>query len=325
VELVRAGNGEAFEVLYDRYHRQILSFCRHMLGSREEAEDAVQQSFLSAYNALLGSDHAIQLRPWLYTIARNHCLSVLRARRIPASLEEVEPAVEGLASEVQHRQDLRDTLRDLAQLPHDQRAALVLAELGALSHDEIAEVVGCPKGKVKALVFQARSSLAASRQARETPCAEIREQLANLSGGALRRTSLRRHVRECAGCREFKAEVKHQRKAMAVLLPVVPTAALKPGLMSAIAGKVGGGAGLAAAEPPPAAERPRAPPAWSPSRPTPAPSSWRSPARCWSAASAAAWPRSTRSTTVGRSPSPPRHPAASLRARGRRGAPAPAR
>ena len=251
VALVRAGRADAFETVYDRYHRQILSFCRHMLGSREEAEDAVQHTFMAAYTDLRRSDKPIQLRPWLYTIARNHCMSLLRARREQAPLDDAEPSVDGLAATVQRREDLRDLLRDLGRLPDDQRAALVLAELGALSHDEIAEVVGCPKEKVKALVFQARSSLGARRDARETPCSEIREQLATLSGGSLRRTSLRRHLDDCPGCRAFQTEVKRQRAAMAVLLPVAPTAALKSGVMSAIAVQASaagglGGAGLAA-------------------------------------------------------------------------------
>lgn len=250
VELLREGDVGAFDALFERYQRPILSFCRHMLGSHEEAEDAVQHSFLAAYKGIVGSDRAILLRPWLYTIARNHCLSQLRARRQQASLDDVEPSVEGLAAEVQRRSDLRDMLRDLARLPDDQRAALVLAELGDLSHDEIAEVVGCPKGKVKALVFQARSSLSASRQARDTSCADIREQLSSLSGGALRRTALRRHLRDCEGCREFRNEVKHQRQAMAVLLPVVPSAGLKASVLSGVgvtgtvtAGAVAGGSG----------------------------------------------------------------------------------
>jgi hypothetical protein len=82
------------------------------------------------------------------------------------------------------------------------------------------------------------------------PCPDVRERLATLSGRELRRARLRRHVRGCPGCREFAAEVKRQRKAMAVLLPVVPTAGLKAGLMSGLAAKagaagagVGGGAG----------------------------------------------------------------------------------
>src|SRR4051794_41552086 len=56
VDHVRAGSEAAFEVVYDRHHRGILAFCRHMLGSVEEAEDAVQHTFMAAYRALLGSD-----------------------------------------------------------------------------------------------------------------------------------------------------------------------------------------------------------------------------------------------------------------------------
>jgi RNA polymerase sigma factor (sigma-70 family) len=246
VAAVRAGRGDAFETVYDRYHRQLLSFCRHMLGSREEAEDAVQHTFMAAYSDLRRSGKPIQLRPWLYAIARNHCLSLLRARREHASIEDVEPAVEGLAPAVARREDLQELLRDLARLPDDQRSALLLSELGALSHDEIADVIDCPAGKVKALVFQARSSLSAGRQARETPCAEIREQLATLTGGSLRRAGLRRHLQDCPGCREFQGEVRRQRQAMALVLPVVPTAALKGGVMSAAAVQAGG-AGIAAA------------------------------------------------------------------------------
>src|SRR5215208_3825542 len=165
VAAVRAGDGRAFEAIFDRYHRPLLSFCRHMLGDREEGEDALQQTFLGAYRDLVSSTKPIRLRPWLYTIARNQCLSVLRARRDKVSLDDAQPATEGLASEVQQREDIRNVLVDLRRLPDDQRAALVLAELGALSHEEIAEIVGCPRAKVKALVFRQddRSPPTASR------------------------------------------------------------------------------------------------------------------------------------------------------------------
>src|SRR3954470_15118026 len=81
VARVRAGDDDAFEAIYDRYYRGLLAFCRHMLGSRDEAEDALQQSFASAYSAMRGGNGVIELRPWLYTIARNRCLSALRAQR----------------------------------------------------------------------------------------------------------------------------------------------------------------------------------------------------------------------------------------------------
>src|SRR5919204_167919 len=79
VAAVRAGRADAFEAIFDRYHRQLLSFCRHMVGSREEAEDAVQATFLSAYRDMVGSDKPLQLRPWLYTIAGNHATSPVGA------------------------------------------------------------------------------------------------------------------------------------------------------------------------------------------------------------------------------------------------------
>jgi RNA polymerase sigma factor (sigma-70 family) len=244
VEQVRRGNDAAFEAIFDRYHRGILAFCRHMLSSPEEAEDAVQHSFIQAYDSMRRGDRELKLKAWLYTIARNRCLSMLRARREQAAeLHDLPTA--GLAEEVQQRSDLRDLLGDIRELPDDQRAALVLSEVGDLSHPEIATVVGCEPSKVKSLVFQARTSLIETRKAREVPCHEIREQLATATGAALRRGPLRRHVRQCTGCAEFRDEVARQRRMMAVALPVVPGLALKHGVLAAVG--IGGGGGAAAA------------------------------------------------------------------------------
>jgi RNA polymerase sigma factor (sigma-70 family) len=249
VELVRAGSEPAFEAVYDRHHRGILAFCRHMLGTQEEAEDAVQHTFMAAYRELIGTGKRIQLRPWLYTIARNRCLTVLRARRERPLDDADEPATEHLTAVVQRRQDLRDLLRDLHELPEEQRAALVLAEAGGVPHEEIADILDVPREKVKALVFQARSSLIASKEARETSCETIRGQLVELKGGALRRNTLRRHLKECAGCRAFRTALQDQRRLLAVALPVVPTLALKQAVLggtvgagTAAAGAAGGGA-----------------------------------------------------------------------------------
>jgi RNA polymerase sigma factor (sigma-70 family) len=244
VEQVRRGNDDAFEAVYDRHHRGILSFCRHMLASPDEAEDAVQQTFISAYDALRADRREIRLKPWLYTIARNRCLSILRARREqPSEMDRVATA--GLSEEVQQRSDLRELLQDLRELPVDQRAALVLSELGGMSHAEVGAVLGCEVAKVKSLVFQARSSLIETRRARDIPCQEIREQLATASGGALRRGPLRRHLRACAGCAEFRDGVARQRSALAAVLPVLPTLGLKKSALAAT-GLGGGGGGAAA-------------------------------------------------------------------------------
>ena len=246
VEQVCAGSERAFEALFDRHHRAVLAFCRHMLGSREEAEDAVQVTFLAAYRDLGHREPPVALRPWLYAIARHRCLSVLRGRRERPVAEVTLPATDRLAAEVSTREDLRAVLADVAQLPDDQRAALVLAELGDVSHEEIARILVCPREKVKALVFQARSSLVASRDARETPCADIREQLANLRGGALRRTTLRRHLRDCPSCRAFREQVRVQRRVLGLLLPVAPGVGLKRMVLGGVFGSGAGGAGGAA-------------------------------------------------------------------------------
>ena len=244
VDEMRAGSSGAFEALYERHHRGLLSFCRHMLGSHAEAEDALQLVFVSAYENLCAHERDVRLGPWLYTVARNRCLTMLRARRETPS-ELVEPSTVGLAEAAQGREDVREVLRDISGLPEEQRAALVLFELGDLPHGEIASVLDCEPARVKALVYQARSALAERRRARAVPCDRVREELATARGGALRRSLLRRHLRECAGCTAFRADVAQQRRALALALPVLPGAALRADVMAAASGGAGGAGALA--------------------------------------------------------------------------------
>lgn len=247
VDLVRAGDGAAFEVLYDRHVAGLLGFCRHMLGSQAEAEDAVQQAFISAHGAMCRGERDIAFKPWLYTIARNRCLSVLRARREqPSELPEISTA--GLTAEVERRAELRELVADVQRLPERQRAALLLAELGDLSHAEVAEVIGVDPKSVKALVFRARAALAERRDARAADCADIRLELAAATGGGLRRGRLRYHLETCPGCVAYLEETRRQRKLLGVALPVVPALALKDTVMSSVgigAGSVAGGAAVA--------------------------------------------------------------------------------
>jgi RNA polymerase sigma factor (sigma-70 family) len=247
VAALRRGDEKAFEAIYDRHHRALLGFCRHMLGSHEEAEDALQRVFVAAHRHLSDGTAQVNLKPWLYTIARNRCLSMLRARRETLALDDVrEPSADGLAlaDKVEIGEDLKDLLGDIARLPDDQRAALVLAELGDLSQQEIATILDVRTDKVKALIFQAREALAGWRQARAASCSEICEQLSTLKGSALRRAPIRRHLALCPACTAFEAEVKRQRVALSLLLPVVPSVALKH---SVLAATLSAGPGAAAA------------------------------------------------------------------------------
>ena len=242
----RQGDERAFEVLYERHLPGLLAFSRHMLGRPEEAEDATQQVFAAAHRELMEGERPLHLRAWLYTVARNRCLSLLRARR-EHPVEEVRVFTAGLQNEVAQRADLQELLGDLYDLPDDQRAALVLSELDDLSHIEIADVLGCEVQNVKGLVFRARAGLMERREAREAPCSEIRVELAAARRGGLRRGRLRHHLKSCPGCAAYLEDLRSQRSMLALVLPVAPSAGLKPAILGSIG--LGGGAaagGLAA-------------------------------------------------------------------------------
>jgi RNA polymerase sigma factor (sigma-70 family) len=251
IDRVRRGDDSAFEQLHARHQPAILTFCRHLTGNREDAEDAVQHTFLAAYRRIVDSADALDWRPWLFTVARNRCLTLLRARRGEHALVDPDLATsfDGLALEVERRQELRDLVGDMGRLPEPQRAALVLSQLDALSYREIGTVLDVAPEKVKALVFQARSSLVSAREAREAPCFEIRHEIATARGPALRRRLLRRHVGQCEGCREFEVSVKRQRHDLGLLLPVAPSAGLGQAFLDAVDRDTAaaGGAGTAAA------------------------------------------------------------------------------
>jgi RNA polymerase sigma factor (sigma-70 family) len=227
VAFVRRGDPAAFEALYERHSRELLSFCVYVLGSRQDAEDAVQTTFAAAYRALLAHERPVALRPWLFTIARNDCLSILRKRR-PWSELNGEPALGGDPfRELELREEVRHTLAGLLELPERQRAALVMAELHGLSHSEIGTVLDVRPEQVKAYVYQARSHLMSERRARDADCAEIREELATAHGATLLKRRLRRHVRSCEGCRAYADGVARQRRHLGALLPWGPSLVLK--------------------------------------------------------------------------------------------------
>jgi RNA polymerase sigma factor (sigma-70 family) len=247
VRRTQSGDQQAFAAIFERHHTPLLSYCRHMLSNRDDGEDALQQTFIKAHRALLAGTTPRELRPWLYAIARNCCLSAIAARRPTVPLEDRTPALAGLSEEVHRREDLRELLAGIGRLPEDQRSALLLAELDDLSHQAIATVLGCPVSRVKALVYQARSALIADRDARGTPCQDIREQLAVARGGELRRGPLRRHLSMCAGCRDFQFAVGAQRQSLASVLPVAPSAGLAAVILGHGSAHVAGAAGIGGA------------------------------------------------------------------------------
>ncbi|HTA05654.1 MAG TPA: RNA polymerase sigma factor, partial [Solirubrobacteraceae bacterium] len=244
---VRGGDSGAFEALYDRHAAALLSFCFFILGSREDAEDAVQSTFAAAYRALLRDEREIEARPWLYAIARNACFGILRKRRPRDGEQIARVAGEDMFAQVEQRESVRSLLAAMLELPERHRTALILAELHGHSQQEIGRVLDVSPSTVKSYIFQARATLASERTAREVDCSEIRAELTSARGAALLRGRLRRHLRSCEGCSAYAAQISRRRRELGALLPLLPSLALRRRVLDATAGKAGGAGALGSA------------------------------------------------------------------------------
>jgi RNA polymerase sigma factor (sigma-70 family) len=163
VALTRRGRDDAYEVLIERYRGRLLGFCQHMLRSREDAEDVLQEVYVAALRAMRGDDRPIQVKPWFYKIARNRCLNHMRRRsELPVeSMDAFERgAGESAADAVAGRERLREIVADVHELPEQQKAALILREFDALSYKQIAETLDTTVPAVKSLLVRARIGLA---------------------------------------------------------------------------------------------------------------------------------------------------------------------
>ena len=163
VEGAAAPEADVTRALYEEYANQVFRYCLHQLGSREEAEDAVQSTFLNAFRGIKRGIVPELEAAWLFKIAHNVCLSRRRSAwrrgRIesPADfevIEELTPAPSRRADELIGLQEV------LERLPETQRRAILLREWQGLSYREIAAELELSQGAVETLIFRARRSLA---------------------------------------------------------------------------------------------------------------------------------------------------------------------
>ena len=150
------------EELFAEHGRMVAGLCRLLVRDATEAEDAAQQTFLSAHRALLNGSVPREPAPWLAAIARNECLARTRSRmREPLLLGETEPAAAAsdALSEAIRRADLAALWRAIDALPAPQRDALLLRELGGLSYEELAAALAVSRSAVESLLFRARRGL----------------------------------------------------------------------------------------------------------------------------------------------------------------------
>ncbi len=233
-----------------RYQSRLLAFCRHMLGSREDAEDVLQEVFAAAFNAMQADERPLNVRPWLYRIARNRSLNHLRrVQPIGVDSMDVHFSENGLttADKVHGREDFRLLLSDVQGLPETQRTALLLREIDALSYEQIAEAMDTTVPSVKSLLVRARVALAEAAEARQLSCDEVRLELGEVAEGLVKLSPpVRRHLKQCDRCASFKRQLRDTNKALAAIFPVGPIIALKHLIAVHLGGSTaGGGAGAA--------------------------------------------------------------------------------
>jgi RNA polymerase sigma factor (sigma-70 family) len=251
VTLIRRGSTPAFEVLVARYHARLLAFCRHLLGSREDAEDVLQEVFSAAFNAILDDERPINVRPWLYRIARNRSLNHLRRiQAVGVDSMDIHLSEHGAttADKVYEREEFRLLVDDIQGLPETQRTALVLREMDALSYEQIAEAMETTVPSVKSLLVRARVSLAEAAEARLLTCEQVRIELAEVAEGLQRRPGalVRRHLRACDRCSTFKGQLNETSKALTAVLPVGGFVLLRKLAILHLGHSAGAGAGSSA-------------------------------------------------------------------------------
>ena len=143
------GDATAFAAVYERHHQALYRYCRSILRHEEDAQDALQSTMARAFAALQEERRDFDIKPWLFRIAHNEAISILRKRRATTELDDI-PVLTDLDDQVSEREELRLLQMDLADLPDRQRAALVLRELNGLSHAEIARGAGDVRGECQA-------------------------------------------------------------------------------------------------------------------------------------------------------------------------------
>jgi RNA polymerase sigma factor (sigma-70 family) len=246
VALFRAGNDDAFRVIHDRYRQRLFAYARQMLpGSRQDAEDALQDVFVRAYASLRSNDRELALRAWLYRVAHNRCIDELRRPTPPSPevMELVRAPIHDPIAEVEQRESLRRLVEDVRRLPDQQRSALLMRELSGMSYLELAAALGVSVPAVKSLLVRARVTLAAAREARDTACSEIRDELIVAHDRRMRPNAMaRRHLRDCAGCREFRTGMRSVSRQFAALVPALGPAAVIANLLGVGSGAAGGSA-----------------------------------------------------------------------------------
>jgi RNA polymerase sigma factor (sigma-70 family) len=201
-----AGNADAFTALYERYYGPLLGYCRSILLNAEDAHDATQNALENALRALPRREPDRPLKPWLYRIAHNEAINIVRRRQPIAAGVETDDllTVPGPEFDAEQRSRLAQLVDDLRMLPERQRGALVMRELSGLSYDEIASALNVTPEGARRAVFDARTALHDAADGRNTECTSVRRCLSDGDRRRLRARGMRAHLRACNDCATFE-------------------------------------------------------------------------------------------------------------------------
>jgi len=170
IRRVAAGESDLFETLVLAHQKSVYNLCLRMLGNEQDALDASQEAFFRAWRGLASFRGGSRFSVWLYRLASNVCLDMLRKRPAAPDLsmtgedDETLPIPDGryMPETELEKKELREAVaRALDRLPPDFRQAVVLRDVSGLSYEEIARVTGLEAGTVKSRIFRARRKLAA--------------------------------------------------------------------------------------------------------------------------------------------------------------------
>jgi RNA polymerase sigma factor (sigma-70 family) len=224
--LASKGSVRAFAVLYQRHHQALYRYCRSIVRDEDDAQDALQSTMTRALVALRAKERDLAVRPWLFRIAHNEAVSILRRRQPTVVLtDELEPAGPPAADILEGRDRLATLVADLQALPERQRGALLMRELSDLSIEEIAAVLSTSPGATKQILFEARRALHDFADGRAMDCEQIRRAISDGDRRVLRGRKLRGHLRECRGCSDFQEAIAVRRADLRALVPPLPGAA----------------------------------------------------------------------------------------------------
>jgi len=239
--LAAAGDREALAAIFERHHQPLYRYCRALLGSAEDAEDALQSAMARVVRALPGETRELALKPWLYRIAHNEAMRIVGRRRPQADLEAAaHVAARSDTEDREARVRLSELMADLGELSERQRGALVLRELEGASFAHIASVFGGSEAAAKQTVYEARVCLADFTRGRAMGCDEVTRALSDGDRRRLRGRPVRGHLRACEDCRAFEAALRRRPQELQALAPPLAAPAA-----AALLGKLlgGGGAG----------------------------------------------------------------------------------